>query len=171
MDNKTRFFFDMDGVLAEFNFDLPSLDALYEKDYFLKRPPQQNIVDAARQMIAAGDEVFILSAVLKDSEYALFEKHDWLDEHLPEANCKHRIFTICGEDKISYVPHFNPKTDILVDDFGENCLVWRRAGGTFVKVSRNEEDGAYESEKHTHVIHPAMPAEDIVKAIRQSAER
>ena len=164
-----RFFIDMDGVLAVYNFDLPSFDMLYEKNYFLSRPPHENIVAAIKQMIADGDEVFILSAVLKDSEYALFEKHEWLDKYLPEVNCKHRIFTLCGEDKISYVPAFNPNRDILVDDYGENCLTWRRAGGTYVKVSRDVEDAFYEGGKHKNVINPNMLPESIVYAIRHSA--
>lgn len=160
---KKRYFIDMDGVLAEYNFDLPSFETLYEEFYFITRPPQQNIVDAARQLIARGEEVFILSAVLKESEYALFEKHDWLDKYLPEVNCKHRIFTICGEDKIAYVPHFDTKTDILVDDFGENCRVWGKAGGEYVKVSRDEADFNKEIRKHDYVIHPEMRPEEIVK--------
>ena len=165
---KKRYFIDMDGVLAEYNFDLPYFEMLYEKDYFLTRPPQTNFVTAVKDMIADGDEVFILSAVLKESEYALFEKHDWLDKYLPEVNCKHRIFTLCGEDKISYVPHFDPDNDVLVDDFGENCKVWSRAGGTYVKVSRDVQDAIYESGKHRNVIFPNMSPADIVYAIRNS---
>lgn len=160
---KKRYFIDMDGVLAEYNFDLPSFETLYEEFYFISRPPQQNIVDAVKQLIAHGEEVFILSAVLKESEYALFEKHDWLDKYLPGVNCKHRIFTICGEDKIAYVPHFDPESDILVDDFGENCRVWEKAGGEYVKVSRDEADSRKEIWDHEYVIHPEMQPEDIVK--------
>lgn len=155
----------MDGVLAEYNFDLPSFDMLYEEFYFLSRPPQQNIVEAVKQLINQGEEVFVLSAVLKDSQFALFEKHDWLDRYLPEVNCKHRIFTICGEDKLSYVPHFDPEVDVLVDDYSENCMVWAKAKGTYVKVSRNEDDASYEAHKHAVVIHPDMTPENIIATL------
>lgn len=163
---KRRYFVDMDGVLAEFNFNLPSLDMLYEENYFLHRPPQQNIVDAVKDLIHRKEEVFILSAVLEDSEFALFEKHDWLDMHLPEVDCKHRIFTICGEDKIASVPHFNPERDILIDDFGENCSVWKEAGGIYIKVSRDNRDALYECNHHRNVISPGDSAENISYYIR-----
>lgn len=164
--NRKRYFFDMDGVLAKYNFDLPSFDTLYEEGYFLNRPPQLNIIEAAKLLIDQKQEVFILSAVLKDSEYALFEKHEWLDQYLP-LPCKNRIFTLCGEDKISYVPAFDPKRDILIDDFGENCRTWEAQGGEYVKVSRDVSDGIYEANKHRFVIYPNMRPEDIVYVIKE----
>ena len=170
MRNK-RYFVDMDGVLAKYEFNLPSYDTLYEEGYFLNRPPQENIVDAVRLMISYNYEVFILSAVLNDSEFALFEKHDWLDRYLPEVNCKHRIFTICGEDKISGVPHFDPNYDVLVDDFSGNTKLWKESGGTYVKVSRDTEDAIYECGKHRNVISPQMSPVDIVYTILHADNR
>lgn len=170
-----RIFVDMDGVLAKYNFDLPSFDKLYEEFYFLNLPPQKTIVGAIRSLITKAAyffkklgfkiEVFVLSAVLMDSEYALFEKHDWLDREAPEIDCKHRVFTICGEDKIGGVPHFNPKTDILIDDYGPNCKVWKEAGGTYIKVSVNAEDAEKEKQRHKYVIHPEMTKQDILSVI------
>ena len=162
---RKRIFVDIDGVLNKWNFDLPSYETLYEEGYFASRPPQSNIIEAVRLLIARGEDVYVLSAVLKDSAYALSEKHDWLDKYLPEVSYKSRIFTICGEDKISYVPAFDPDNDILVDDYGENCTVWANNGGAYVKVSVNADDAAYERSKHVSVIHPDMDPETIADII------
>ena len=155
----------MDGVLNKWNFNLPSYDTLYEKGYFLNRPPQMNVVAAIQALVSEGWDVYILSAVLMDSEFALFEKHEWLDKYLP-IECKRRIFTICGEDKISFVPAFDPEKDLLIDDFGENCRTWQ---GTYIKVSVNEDDAEYERLHHDYVIHPDMTAESILRYIKDVA--
>lgn len=163
--NKKRYFFDMDGVLAKYEFNLPSYETLYEEGYFLNRPMQENIVEAAAQMLAAGENVFILSAVLMDSAYAFEEKHKWLDKILP-IECKRRIFTICGEDKIGFIPGFDKDRDILIDDFGGNTQVWKDAGGKYVKVSVDKADAEHEMTKHQHVIYPEMPAYKIIEVIK-----
>lgn len=170
-EKKRRYFFDMDGVVAEYNFALPRFDMLYDEGYFLSRPPQNNIVDAVKEMISRGESVFILSAVLKDSEYALFEKHEWLDRFIPMIDCKHRIFTLCGEDKIASVPHFDPETDILIDDYGPNCRTWAgsdKSGGRYVKVSVDADDAEIERSRHDRVIHPEMCPEEIIKIILEA---
>lgn len=166
---KKRFFIDMDGTLNEWNFTLPSYDTLYTEGYFAHRPPQHNIVAAVKQLVDHGEEVYILSAVLKDSKYALQEKHDWLDRYLP-VSYRNRIFTICGEDKISFVPAFDPTTDILVDDYGENCKSWAENGGVYVKVSVNEADADHEREKHKIVIHPDMDVSMITDTLYHAGE-
>lgn len=162
---KRRLFVDLDGTLNEWNFNLPSPDALYEEGYFINRPPHENMIRAVRALIELGEDVYILSAVLSDSKYALFEKHDWLDKYLP-IDCKRRVFSICGEDKISAVPAFNPDTDILIDDYGENCRTWEAAGGLYVKVSTDESDAAKERDRHKYVVHPDLSAFDIITYLR-----
>lgn len=166
MSEHKRYFVDMDGVLTKYQFDLPSHDTLYEEGYFLKRPMQENVVDAVCQLLAAGEDVFILSAVLNDSKYAFSEKHEWLNSHL-NIECRRRVFTICGEDKINYVPGFDPERDVLIDDYGPNTEVWKNAGGKYVKVSVDAEDAAYESTRHDYVIHPDMSPYDIIKTIKE----
>ena len=159
-----RYFVDMDGVIAVFNFNATHEDLLKE-GYFAERPSQKSIIEAVKKLARTAD-VYILSAVLMDSEYALFEKHDWLDREL-NIPCKYRIFTICGEDKIASVPAFDPETDILIDDYGPNCKVWEENGGRYIKVSVDAEDAEYEQKKHAHVIHPEMTADEILKSIKE----
>ena len=77
----------MDGTLAEFK-KVDTLEKLYEKGYFLNLEPNMNVVDAIRSIVTDHSEieVYILSAVLSDSSYAVTEKNAWLDQYLPEID-------------------------------------------------------------------------------------
>lgn len=122
---KPRLFVDMDGTLAVFK-KIDTLETLYERNYFLTLEPQMNVVNAVRNIIENNTdiEVFILSAVLSDSKYALAEKNDWLDRYLPEIDMQHRIFPPCGEDKKDYIPMGVRPNDCLLDDYTKNLVLW-----------------------------------------------
>ena len=101
---KQRLFVDMDGTLAKFQV-LDTLEPLFEKGYFENLKPQQNVVEAVKNICASGKvDVYILSSYLKESEYALAEKHEWLDKYLPEIDHKHRVFCVCGQEKKKFIP-------------------------------------------------------------------
>lgn len=162
-----RFFFDIDGVLAVFNFEASQED-LRTDEYWIKRPYHYNMILLVFLLFLLGYDVYIITATLRDHPKAITEKNSWLDKLLPMIPQEKRIFTICGEDKIASVPSFNPDTDILIDDFGVNCKAWSEAGGTYVKVSKSEEDAKEEAKKHAYVIHPYMnpcDAAEILTAI------
>ena len=122
-NNKTRLFVDMDGTLAVFR-PVNKLETLYEKGYFLNLPPHRNVVAGIQSLLQDAEfeniEVFILSAVLSDSKYALEEKNAWLDKHLPEIDMEHRIFPPCGENKRDYIPGGIKDDDFLLDDYTRN---------------------------------------------------
>lgn len=119
-----RLFVDMDGTLAEFK-TVDTLETLYEKGYFLNLEPNQNIVDSVKLIIASGKcEVFIMSSVLSDSEFALQEKNAWLDKYLPEIPSERRIFPACGTDKKLAVPQGIHQNDYLMDDYSQNLTLW-----------------------------------------------
>lgn len=122
---KQRLFVDMDGTLAVFN-PVDTLETLYEKGYFLYLMPQHNVVNAVRSIIMHNPEieVFILSAYLSDSAYALQEKNAWLDHFLPEVDRKHRIFTPCGSDKKLAIQGGIRSNDYLLDDYTKNLDAW-----------------------------------------------
>lgn len=121
---RKRLFVDMDGTLAEFK-NVDTLETLYEKDYFFNLKPQVNVVETVKEIIKKDDvEVFILSAVLSDSKYALQEKNMWLNKYLPEIDKKHRIFPPCGENKKDYIPDGIRNNDFLLDDYTHNLTLW-----------------------------------------------
>ena len=87
--------------------------------------PIPNVLNAIKQIIRddAEIEVYILSAVLSDSSYAIEEKNAWLDKYLPEVDVEHRIFPPCGQDKKQYVSI--KEKDFLLDDYTHNLNLWQ----------------------------------------------
>lgn len=126
-ESKNRLFVDMDGTLAIFT-PVDQLETLYEEGYFYYQKPLVNVIDATKDIIVnhvSEVEVFILSAYLTDSQYALQEKNEWLDDHLPELPKENRIFMPCGDDKKIYIPQGIRSNDWLLDDYTKNLVLWQ----------------------------------------------
>lgn len=142
---KNRLFVDMDGVLAKF-IEVEYIEKLYEKEYFRNLPPQMNVINSIKEIIKNKDtEVYILSAVIKNSKYAAIEKLEWLKEYLPEIDNKHILFTADGKSKIEELENLFDikisKTDFLLDDYTKNLVAWEngtiRTSGTGIKLLNN----------------------------------
>lgn len=146
MYEKPRLFVDMDGTLAEWrnikivierdedanhDYVMQRLDdVLYSSRYYYRLRPQQNVVDAVKNIIRSGEiEVFVLSCVKPDArgESPLRDKNEWLDKYLPEIDNEHRIFVPDGENKRNYIPGGVRVTDALLDDYTKNLREF--AGG------------------------------------------
>lgn len=122
---KKRLFVDMDGTLAVFR-PVDTMETLYEPGYFLNLDPLRNVVDAVKRLIQRREvEVYILSAVLRDSPCALTEKNKWLDKYLPEIDTARRLFLPCGENKSAHIPGGLRADDFLLDDYTRNLVLWR----------------------------------------------
>lgn len=160
MDNKTRLFVDMDGTLAVFR-PVNKLETLYEKGYFLNLPPHRNVVAGIQSLLQDAEfeniEVYILSAVLSDSKYALQEKNAWLDKHLPEIDMEHRIFPPCGENKRDYIPGGIRDDDFLLDDYTKNLNAWQPpAKGIKLVNAINDTRGSW---AHDRIYYDTAPDE------------
>lgn len=168
---KQRLFVDMDGTLAVFQ-KVDTLETLYEKGYFENLNPIPNTIQAVKEILREHPdvEVYILSAHLADSPYALREKNAWLDKYLPEIDDAHRIFPPCGEDKKAYLPGGIRNTDFLLDDYTHNLLLWEPpARGIKLLNGINHTRGTWEKdrlwyEKDAHVL-----AENIVDIMQRGA--
>ena len=152
MKDKIRLFVDMDGTLAEFKA-VDTLEKLYEENYFLNLKPHKNVVDAVSYICKfyPDIEVYILSAVLSDSPYALDEKNKWLDMYLPEIDDSHRIFPPCGTDKKEFLESafgcISDK-DFLLDDYSNNLHSWDPpARGIKLLNGINGNHGTWKKEK------------------------
>lgn len=146
--DKQRLFVDMDGTLAEFK-TVDTLETLYEKDYFINLNPNENVLGAIKQLIAENDfDVYILSAYLTDSRYALEEKNAWLDKYLPELPQEKRLFVPCGTDKSVAVPGLIRPDDYLLDDYTKNLSEWEPpARGIKLINGINHTNGTWQGDK------------------------
>ena len=146
--DRQRLFVDMDGTLAEFK-TVDTLETLYEKDYFINLKPNENVLGAIKQLIADNDfDVYILSAYLTDSRYALEEKNAWLDKYLPELPQEKRLFVPCGTDKSVAVPGLIRPDDYLLDDYTKNQSEWEPpAKGIKLINGINHTNGTWQGDK------------------------
>ena len=165
---KQRLFVDMDGTLTEF---LPqaSMEPLYEQGYFRNLPPHKNVVEAIRRLICEHDEieVFVLSAYLPDSPYALSEKHAWVDVYLPELDEAHRCFVVNGSDKRACIADIR-EDDALLDDYTRNLLRWQPSRGIKLINAINHTKGTWKG----CMVYYDRPADvlirDILAAMREA---
>lgn len=129
-----RFFIDMDGTLAKWNN--VEFEQLFEKGYYRNLEPNRDILDEVKTLITRNEDIYILSCVLPESQYAFNEKKEWLKEYLPELSEEKYIFVPYGQNKADYLKeHYSPITssDYLIDDYTKNLQEWKEYGGTGVK--------------------------------------
>ena len=128
-----RYFFDMDGCLAEWKAE-SSFEKLYEQGYFLRLKPIEKTIQFAKNAVKEGIDCYIVTAYLTDSKYAKTEKMAWLKKYLPEIPEENWIFVRYGDDKSKYIKGGISEKDILFDDHTPNCIQWEEAGGKAKKV-------------------------------------
>lgn len=139
-NEKKRLFVDMDGTLARFHDEVNYLERMFEKDFFRDLEPFENMVAGIRQFMKDHPdvEVFVLSArVLSEPPYCEAEKNAWLDEHLPEIDREHRIYTEVGKPKADFIPNGIGKNDYLLDDYNKGLNQWLFDGGSAIKCHNN----------------------------------
>lgn len=129
-----RIFVDMDGTLAKWNN--VEFEELFEEGYYRNLEPNMKILNEVNHLIRQGEDVYILSAYLTESDYAKKEKHEWINQYLPELPEEKQIFVPYGTNKAEYLKeHYSPitNTDYLIDDYTKNLLEWKEFGGIGVK--------------------------------------
>lgn len=169
----TRLFVDMDGTLAVWN-PTKKLEDLYEEGYFKNLKPYSDVVEAVRQIytFCSDIEVFILSAYILDSPYALKEKNEWLDKYLPEIDQEHRCFCHCGTDKSLAVPDGIKTTDVLLDDYTVNLNDWCPPGiGLKLLNGINDTHKSWQGERISRLQTSTEIAMQIVRNIETALDK
>lgn len=137
---KQRLFVDMDGTLAKFHDQAKYIERMFEKDFFRNLEPFENMVEGIRQFIQNHPdvEVYTVSARINgEPPYCEEEKNAWLDEHLPEIDQAHRIYTEVGKPKAEYIPGGVRESDFLLDDYNKGLNQWLYDGGSAIKCHNN----------------------------------
>ena len=163
-----RLFVDMDGTLAEFQ-SVDTLETLYERGYFANLQPINSVIEAIKKINdeEPNIEVFILSAVLSDSEFALKEKNEWLDKYIPQIDNSHRIFTECGKCKNDYIQGGVSNKDFLLDDYTMNLNEWEPpAVGIKLLNGINGTKGTWTKKKVSYDKESSVLSEDICNIIK-----
>lgn len=129
MDKNTTYYFDMDGVLANFHEHENGWRMAGSYNFIRNLRPFMATVNLVNDMIADGVEVYISS--LCKNETAKKAKIDWLAEFIPALNLDHIIILIGTAKKNE---HMMTADGILVDDKLANVRAWRKAGHKAVYV-------------------------------------
>ena len=147
--NVEKIYFDMDGVLADFNRGVIELGNAEPRDQAVEDPAGDNrLWDAVRKVDHFYDRLEIMPGA-KEMFQTLLEKYPGKCEILTGIPKKKRGIVGAGEDKIAWIRRlFSPDMPvhvvykeekqkychssgcILIDDLVTNIEAWRALGGT-----------------------------------------
>ena len=128
------YYFDMDGVLANFHkaYKEDRAVALKRNAMATLEPFEENVA-LVRNMVAHGENVYILTKAA--NEGARQGKVDWLAQYIPEIDEEHFICIVGHGKKVDFMR----EDGVLVDDDKKNLNPWAKAGHEVYFV---EEKGA-----------------------------
>ena len=137
---KVNVFFDLDGVLFEYNRDdyLGDNPKYLQKKYYRNRPVDTK---AAKLFIACLNdptkEVYILSRTptINDELSIANDKIANVLCTFPQINHRHIILNNLPKEQVIMQKFHRPlnKNDVLIDDYNKNLIAWENAGGIGIK--------------------------------------
>ena len=124
MSRKKVYYFDMDGVLANFHKEPYNFYKASSREWIANLEPFEASIKLVKQLISEGKSVYINS--LAASENAKQGKIDWLAKYLPEIPKSHIVIIVGSGKKSAYM---KTKTGTLVDDKLAKCKQWTKLSG------------------------------------------
>lgn len=122
---KTAFYFDMDGVIANFHKDFDyrkRTQQALNRTWIANLDPFMDNINIMKELIANEEKVYILTKAA--NEAAKLGKIDFLKKHIPEFDLNCFICIVGSGKKIDYIK----EDGILVDDDKKNLRQWEKAG-------------------------------------------
>ena len=116
------YYFDMDGVLANFHKEPYSFANAIDRNWIANLEPFAENVKIVRNLIAKGEKVYILSKAARET--SKMGKLDWLARYIPEMVAENIIIIVGNGKKVDYIK----EDGVLVDDDLKNINPWVKAG-------------------------------------------
>jgi len=130
ISQKMNIFFDMDGVLCDFNKKYNENNNFSSPNWFTDLEPIKPTLKLLNAMLENDENINIISA--SPNENADNDKRDWLKKYLPLLD-ENKI-NICriGDNKAEIIGKIDDSC-ILIDDYTNNLIEWAKNGGSSIK--------------------------------------
>ncbi len=130
----TTYYFDMDGVLANFHKAYATNKAVaMNRKAMANLDPFAENVKTVRNLIAKGITVYILTKAANEAGKA--GKIEWLAKHIPEITADKFICIVGHGRKVDFIR----EPGVLVDDDPKNTRPWVKAGYEAVTLTAKGE--------------------------------
>ena len=154
-----KIYFDMDGVLADFNKGVMDMCQIYAGDqegpdrkelddrmfaaiaatphFYLKLEPVDGMLDILKELISEyGNKVEILTGIPKPERNVVTAAEDKVEWVRKLVSDDIMVNTVLRREKMQFAK--GPET-ILVDDMKKNIDEWKEAGGTGIRFTGAED--------------------------------
>ena len=127
------YYFDMDGVLADFHSNYTNRGQALSYAYLANLAPFMANVNLLNSLINAGENCYILTKAANDA--AKNGKIDWLKKYVPALSIDKFICIVGYGKKVDYIR----EEGILIDDDMKNTRQWEKGGHKAILLTEKGE--------------------------------